>query len=79
MANEARDAYIRAVFELSRVSPDAWGNFVEHFKWMTVIELEAMANAPPDRAQTAVGMAKKMKEIRDDFINVEAIAAKIKK
>ena len=76
---EARDEYIRALFELSRVSPDAWANFVEHFKWITAVELEKMASSPPDHAVNAVGRARKMIEIRDDFINVEAIAAKIKK
>ena len=79
MANEYRDAYIKAVFELKRSSPEAWENFVEHFKWQTLIELERMTTSPPDHAQIAVGLGRKMKEIRDDFINVEAIAAKIKK
>jgi hypothetical protein len=79
MANEVRDEYIRALFDLSKVDPAKWATFVEAFKAYTVHELERITQSAPDTAQIAIGFGRKMKELRDDFVGIEALMGKIKK
>jgi hypothetical protein len=76
---DVRDEYIVALYALSKSDPSRYATFVEAFKAYTLFELERMTTAAPDNAQTAIGFGRKMKELRDEFINIEAIAVKIKK
>ena len=79
MANEVRDEYIRALFDLSKVDPAKWATFVEAFKAYTVTELERITTSTVENAPIAVGFGRKMKELRDDFVGIEALMGKIKK
>jgi hypothetical protein len=79
MANEVRDEYIRALFDLSKVDPAKWATFVEAFKAYTVHELERITTSPVEAAAIAIGYGRRMKEQRDDFINIESLMDKIRK
>jgi hypothetical protein len=77
--SDVRDAYIKALFELSKTDPAKWATFVEAFKVLTVSELERMTTSPADVAQIAIGMGRRMRELRDEFVGIEAIASKLRK
>jgi hypothetical protein len=77
--SEERDEYLRATYSLSKVSPDAWATFVETFKAFTVYEYERALSSPSGEAQIAVGMNRRMRDLRDDFIHIENLASKLKK
>lgn len=77
--SEIRDEYIRALFDVSKADPARWATFVEAFKMYTVYEFERALSAPSGEAQTNVGMGRRMKELRDDFIGIEGLAEKLRK
>jgi hypothetical protein len=79
VSNEVRDEYIRALFDLSKVDPAKWATFVEAFKAYTVAELERITTSTAENAPFAVGFGRKMKELRDDFIGIQALMDKIRK
>ena len=76
---DVRNEYIRATFDLSKVDPAKWATFVEAFKACTVAELERITTSTVENAPIAVGFGRKMKELRDDFIGIEALMDKIRK
>lgn len=67
----ARDEYLKALYALSKVDPSVWATFVETFRAYTVYELERMLSTPTGEAQVSLGMGRRMKEIRDDCIDIE--------
>lgn len=77
--SEARNEYIRALYDLSKGDPSRWATFVEAFKVFTIYELERSLTAPSAEAQVNLGMMRRMRELRDDFVGIEALASKIKK
>lgn len=77
--SDVRDAYIKALFELSKADPAKWATFVEAFKVYTWSELERMTTSPADVALVAIGMGRRMRELRDEFVSIEAIASKLRK
>ena len=79
MSNEVRDEYIRALHDLSKSDPARWATFVEAFKAYTIDELERITTSNVDNAPIAIGFGRKMKELRDDFIGIETLMAKIRK
>jgi hypothetical protein len=76
---DVREQYIRAMYDLSKRAPGEWATFVEAFKALTVYELERMTSAPVDAAAVAIGMGRRIRELRDEFIDIEAMAHKIRK
>lgn len=68
---EIRSAYLKATYLLAKNSPAAWADFIEAFKAYTAYELERAATARTDEAQMALGMSKRMIELRDDFVKIE--------
>lgn len=77
MASDVRDAYIRATFTLSKSDPQAWANFIEAFKAYTTEEMEkGLSGGDP---LISVGMGRRMKMLRDDFIGIQGLMDKIKK
>lgn len=79
MSNEVRDEYIRALHDLSKSDPARWATFVEAFKAYTMAELEKGLSVPIELAGVFVGNARKMKELRDDFVGIQALMDKIRK
>ena len=78
MSNDVREEYIRATFDLSKRDPAVWATFVEAFKAYTLFEYERSLSAPSSEAQIAAGMNRRIRDIRDDFIHIENLAAKIR-
>lgn len=79
MSNEVRDEYIRALYDLSKSDPAKWATFLEAFKAYTMDELERITTSNVDNAPIAIGFGRKMKELRDDFIDVQVLMDKIRK
>ena len=78
MDNE-REEYIRTLYELSKTDPAKWATFVEAVKAYTAAELERITTSTVEAAAIAIGYGRKMKELRDDFIGIEALMDKIRK
>lgn len=76
--NSIRDEYIRATFDLSRRDPAVWATFVEAFKAYTLYEYERSLSAPSSEAQIGIGMNRRIRDIRDDFMHIENLADKIR-
>lgn len=79
MASEVRDEYIRATFDLSKADPARWATFVEAFKAYVLYEYERALSTTPAETQIMIGMGRRMRDMRDDFVHIEALASKIKK
>lgn len=79
MSSEVRDAYIRATFEVSKADVSKWATFVEAFKSYTLYEYERALSMSAADTQIAVGMNRRMRDLRDDFIHIEALADKLRK
>jgi hypothetical protein len=79
MASEVRDEYLRALFELSKADASKWATFVEAFKTFTVYEYERALSAPTGETYIMVGMNRRMRDLRDDFIHIENLASKLRK
>jgi hypothetical protein len=76
---EARDAYIKATFELSKHAPSEWATFVEAFKVFTMHEYELGLSVPAGEVQVAMGMNRRMRDLRNDFVHIENLADKLRK
>jgi hypothetical protein len=74
-----RDEYIRALYDLSKADPAKWATLVEAFKVYTAYELERALSGPSSEAHVNLGMGRRMKEMRDDFVDVETLMDKIRK
>jgi hypothetical protein len=79
VSHEVREAYIRATFELSKTDASKWATFLEAFKEYTAYEYERALSAPAGEAQVMVGMNRRMRDFREDFIHIENLASKLKK
>ena len=76
---EVRDEYLKATFELSKADASKWATFLEAFKAFTLYEYERALSGNPLEAQVNVGMNRRMRDLRDDFIHIENLANKLKK
>ena len=74
--SEARDEYLKALYALSKSDPNTWATFVEAFKAYTADELERITSASVEHAPIAIGFGRRMKELRDDCIDIEKIMDK---
>jgi hypothetical protein len=68
--------YLRMTYVLAKNSPSAWIDFVEAFKIYVASELERSMTAPSAEAQVALGMNRRLLEMRDDFVNIEEKAGR---
>lgn len=75
---EVRQAYLKATYLLAKNSPAAWADFVEAFKLYTVHELERATTTMTPDALIAMGMMRKMLELRDDFVKIEERGGKLR-
>jgi hypothetical protein len=79
VASEARDEYLKALYALSKSDPDAWATYVVAFKAYTADELERITTSSVDHAPIAIGFGRRMKELRDDCIDIEKTMDKYRK
>lgn len=68
--SEVRDTFLRATMTLAKGSGANWFEFVEAFKLLTAYELERGLRTPPSEAQVALGMNRRMVELRDIFVEI---------
>lgn len=76
---EVRDQYLRATYELSKADPAKWATFVETFKVYVAYELERALSAPTGDALISVGMGRRMRDLKDDFVHIETLADKLRR
>ncbi len=76
---EARDAYLKAVFELSKADPAKWATFVEAFKAYTDYELDRMLGGATAETLLNVGMGRRMRDLREEFKNIESLTDKLRR
>jgi hypothetical protein len=79
MGNSPREEYIRALYDLSKGDPARWATFIEAFKVFTLFEYERSLSTPSGEAHIALGMNRRMRDLRDDFIHIENLADKLRK
>jgi hypothetical protein len=75
--SDARNEFIRATFALSKSNPKEWIEFCDAFSVYTQYELERALGIPLNEAQMALGMSRRMNELRNDFRGIEALAKKV--
>ena len=75
--SDVRNEYIRATFALSKSDPAAWENFLVAFASYTQYELERALSTPLGEAQVALGMGRRMIDLRNDFRDIHGLMAKI--
>lgn len=76
---EVREEYLRALYDVSKADPSKWATFVEAFKMLVSYEQEKALSAPTTDALIAVGSGRRMRDLKDDFVHIETIIAKLKK
>ena len=74
---DRRDEYIRTLFTLSKSDPAAWDNFKVAFADYTAYELERALKVPVSESQMALGMSRRIIDIRDDIYNIQMLRTKI--
>ena len=74
---DVRDEYLRALHSLSKADASKWATFLEAFKVYTFYEYERALSMPASDTQIAVGMNRRMRDLRDDFTNVDNLANKL--
>lgn len=79
MASEARDEYLKALYALSKSDPAVWATFVEVLRIYTLDELERITTSSIENAGIAIGFGRKVKEFRDDCIDIEKTMEKFRK
>lgn len=77
--SEVRDEYLRALFDVSKADPAKWATFVEAFKNFTAYELERSLTTPAADVAMAFGYGRCITQLRNDFINIEGLANKLKR
>lgn len=78
--SQERDEYIKALFHVSKnTPPDVWLSFMAAFRNYVEYDMERLiVSVPTNEALVSIGMCRRMREIRDDFSNIELLFKKIK-
>lgn len=79
MVNGARTNYLRSLFTLSKSDPRAWEDFVQAFYIYVESELEQATKAPSPEAMVALGMSRRLLDIRNDIRDLTTLVQKINK
>lgn len=75
----ARDDYLLALYDLSKADPSRWATFVEAFKTYTMYELERSLSTPTSDIAIAFGYSRCITQLRNDCVNIDALASKLRK
>jgi hypothetical protein len=78
VSSEVRDEYLKALYSLSKTDPAKWAAFLEAFKAYTIYELERVTTSTADVAPIAIGFGRRMKELRDDCIDIEKLVDRLR-
>lgn len=75
-----REAFIKAAFAMSKATlPELWDRFMGAFDDYARSEFERGLNSQTQDVLISVGMNRRLKELRDDFKNLDEIYKKITK
>lgn len=72
-----RESFLRATFMLAKSSPMAWHNFIAELDTYVKAEVERGVGAAPGEMMIAVGMSRRLIELRNDFRDIDAIGKKL--
>lgn len=72
-----REGFLRATFMLAKSSPMAWHNFVSEMDNYVKAEIERGLGATTEETMIAVGMGRRLVELRNDFRDIEAVGRKL--
>ena len=72
-----REEFLRAAFILAKSSPMAWHSFVAALDNYTRGELERALGATTADTMIAVGMSRRLVDLRNDFRDIEAVGQKL--
>lgn len=72
-----REEFLKAAFVLAKSSPMAWYNFIAALDAYTKSELERGLGATTDETMVAVGMSRRLLEIRNQFRDIEEVGHKL--
>jgi hypothetical protein len=79
VADNVREDYLRALHSLSKVDASKWATFVETIKALALSEYERALSMPASDTQIAVGMNRRIRDLRDDCIHIDSLAGKLHK
>jgi len=74
-----REDYIQAMHSLAKAAPAQWLEFVERFNAYTLTELEQGVGVNNTDMALALGMNRRMVDMRNDFRNVDKLHDRIYK
>ena len=77
--SEVRDQYLLALHGLSKADPAKWATFVEAFKELVAVEYERALSAPSSEALIGVGMGRRLRDLRDDFLHIDTLVSKLRR
>ena len=77
--SEVRDQYLLALHALSKADPAKWATFVEAFKVLVMVECERALSMPSNDALVGVGMGRRLRDLRDDFVHIDMLVNKLRK
>lgn len=72
-----REEFLKATFVLAKSSPMAWHNFVAALDNYTRVEIERGLGATTEETMVAVGMSRRLVEIRNQFRDIEEVGHKL--
>ena len=79
MADSVREDYLRALHSLSKVDASKWATFVDAMKMLAVSEYERALSMPTNDALIAVGMNRRIRDLRDDCVHIDSLVSKLYK
>jgi len=75
-----RESYLRALFALSKATqPEVWDKFTKAFDAFAKYEFERGLNSPTQDTLISVGMNRRLKELRDDVLNIDDLYKRLTK
>lgn len=75
--NKDREEFLKATFVLAKSSPMAWHSFVAALDNYTKSEIERGLGATTEETMVAVGMSRRLVEMRNDFRDINETGHKL--
>lgn len=72
-----REEFLRATFVLAKSSPMAWHDFIAALDVYTKAEIERGLGATTEETMVAVGMSRRLVELRNMFRDIEETGHKL--
>jgi hypothetical protein len=72
-----REEFLKASFILAKSAPMQWFDFLEALNGYCTFEIERGLQTTTDDSMIALGMSRRIVELRNDFRNIEQTARKL--